>query len=114
MHTLIGNTQILEMRTSPITNGADVGYEVRSDWVYGISVWTQRPGYHGATTYVQQVGGLLQILSGRIQEVTRERYKGGHRAEGAVLLWLDSCMLKRVYGGQEAGRWIHLYSGESI
>ena len=100
MHTLIGNTQILEMRTSPITNGADVGYEVRSDWVYGISVWAQRSGYHGATTYVQQVGGLLRILPSRTQEITCERYKGRHRAERAViLLWLDICMLKRVYSG---------------
>lgn len=53
MRTLIGNTQILEMRTSPIANGADVGYEVRSDWVYGISGWAQRPGYPETATYVQ-------------------------------------------------------------
>lgn len=38
MPTLIGKTQILEMCTLPIENGADVGYEVRSDWVEGVSV----------------------------------------------------------------------------
>ena len=52
MRTLIGNTHILEMCTSPIANGADVGYGERSDWQWGSCIRGRYFGWLEMTAYV--------------------------------------------------------------